>query len=232
MKNRLLLMVPSLLLASLWSCNIDDEGSQPVRENYNFAEVVKIDPIKKEYNVGDIFWLEVNIPGKELQDLDSGENIFIGNATFFLAINAEVLSAEPAPQSDSRFDAAQQSGEIIKGDGFDTNAEATISFGCPEDTYFMRAGLQLKERGNYVLFLNREDSFSFIAFTEDTDCSLQDIFPPPPQAALGAIRFTFDVEDTNLDVFNDVVGEDNQSPLLNEFRAALENKTAYFLAVR
>lgn len=228
----MLLVAASSLLLSLWSCRIDDDNSQPQRDIYRFAEKVKIDPVKKEYNIGDIFWLEVNFPGKELTTVDTGEDIFIGNATFFITVNAEVLTAEPVPQSDTRFDAAQQSGEIIKGDDFDTNAEATLSFGCPEATYFLRAGLQLKEKGNYVLFLNQEDGLSYIAFTEDTDCSLQDIFPPPPEADLGYVQFTFDVEDTNLDVFNDVVGADNQSPLLNEFRAALENKTAFFLAVR
>ena len=224
-------MAASLLLSSLWGCKIDDNTGTPQRETYNFAKGVKLDPFKKEYLEGDIFWLEVNIPGKQLEAQGTGEDIFVSKATFFIKLEAEVLAAEPTPQSNLRFNAAQESGRIIKGADFDTNAEASLAFGCPDDDYFLRAGLEFEEKGNYILFLNRNDDVSLVTFTDDSDCSLQNIFPPPPEANLGYVKFTFDVEDTNLDVFNDVVG-DNPNPILDSFREALENKTAFFISVR
>ncbi len=231
MKNKFLLMALSLFLLGLWSCKLDDEGNQPVRNIYNFKQGVSLDPFKKEYSVGDIFWMEVDIPGKTLKDLASGENIFISNAAFKIILSSEVVSVDPLPQSSVRFDAIQQSGTLVKGEDFETDAGAALDFGCPEDTYTLRAGLQFKEEGNYLLFLNREEVVTLVFFTGDSDCSLQNTFPPPSEADLGNILFTFDVEDTNLDVFNTLVGS-TVNPTIDSYRKALEDKTAFFISVR
>lgn len=231
MKKKFLLAAATLFLLGMWSCKIDDDSSQPVRNIYNFEKGIVLDPLKKEYSVGDIFWMNVNIPGKMLKDLATSEDIFISNATIYINLSAEALSIDPIPQSSVRFDAFQQAGKLVKEDGFDANANASLIFGCPEDSYSLRAGLQLKEKGNYVLFLNKEEVISLIFFTDDSDCSLQDIFPPPPEADLGNLFFTFDVEDNNLDVFESLVGT-TQNPAIESYRKALENKTAFFLPVR
>lgn len=231
MKNYLLPAAAAFFLLSLWSCRIDDNSSQPQRNIYNFRKGVSLDPFKKEYNVGDIFWMEVDIPGKKLTDLASNEDIFISNATFTIILSSEVLAAAPQPQSSVRFDAVQEKGALVKGEDFETDAGAAVSFGCPEDTYSFRVGLQLKEEGNYLLFLNRDEVVTLAFFTDDSDCSIQNIFPPPAEADLGNVLFTFDVEDTNLDVFNSLVGS-AASPAIESYRDALENKTAFFLPVR
>ena len=231
MNQNLRLIAATLFLLALWGCKIDDGSSQPQRNIYNFQKGVSLDPFKKEYNVGDIFWMEVTIPGKTMEDLVTGEDILISNATFNIILSSEVLSEAPTPQSSIRFDAVQQSGELVKGEDFENNADASLRFGCPEDDYNMRIGLQLKEEGNYLLFLNKEEVVTLVFFTDDSDCTIQNIFPPPAEADLGNVLFTFDVEDNNLDVFESLVGT-AQNPVIESYRKALENKTAFFLPVR
>ena len=166
-----------------------------------------------------------------LRDIISGEDIFVSNARFAVILSSEVLSADPMPQSSVRFDAVQQTGELIKLELFEKNAGATLRFGCPEDAYSLRVGLQLREQGNYLLFLNKEEVTTLVFFTEDSDCSIQNLFPPPAEADLGNVLFTFEEEDNNLDVF-DSLAVSPLSPTLEAYREALVNKTAFFLPVR
>ncbi|MCB0562775.1 MAG: hypothetical protein KDD01_00200 [Phaeodactylibacter sp.] len=230
MKNKLLFAFAFLGILSFQSCKLDDETAD-IRETYFFNQGITLDPFKTEYSEGDIFWMEVRIPDKVLQDLETSKDIFVSNAKFNVAINTEVVEFDPLPQSPVRFDISMQNGTLFKEADFENTANATLFFGCPDNTYILRAGLQLKEVGNYMLFLNQEQGASLITFTGDSDCSLQDIFPPPAEADLGYVQFTFDVEDTNLDVFNSLVGSET-SPLLDSYREALENKTAFFISVR
>ena len=230
MTKKLLFAFAFLGMLSFQSCKLDDETAN-LRETYFFDQGITLDPLKTEYSEGDIFWMEVRIPDKMLQDLETSKDIFVSNARFNVPIKTEVVEFDPLPQAPTRFDLTMQSGTAFKEDDFENTANATLFFGCPDNTYILRAGLQLKEVGNYMLFLNQEQGASLITFTGDSDCSLQDIFPPPAEADLGYVQFTFDVEDTNLDVFNSLVGSET-SPLLDSYREALENKTAFFISVR
>ncbi len=230
MENKLLFVFAFLGMLSFQSCKLDDETAN-IRETYFFNQGITLDPLKAEYSEGDILWMEVRIPDKMLQDIETSKDIFVSNAKFNVAINTEVVGFDPLPQAPVRFDLAMQSGTLFKEEDFENTANATLFFGCPDNTYILRAGLQLKEVGNYILFLNQEPGASLITFTEDSDCGLQEMFPPPAEADLGYVQFTFDVEDTNLDVFNGLVGNET-SPLLDSYREALENKTALFISVR
>lgn len=229
MRKRIHFFAAVLFLSSLWSCKI--ESNQPERNIYNFTQEVSLSTVKKEYSVGDIFRLEVSIPDKTLKDLTSGADIRIDNATFNATTLMEVLQIDPLPGSIDRFDLIIQDGAADKEEDFPQTGAALLKYGCPANTYTMRIGYQLKQRGNYLLRLNPERLSSLIFFTDGGDCSIQDIFPPPSEADLGNVFYTFDIEDNNLDVFNTLV-DDTQDPLLLEYRQALEDKRAFFIAVR
>ena len=219
-----------LVVVALSGCKLDDE-SPTLRNTYNFIEDITLEPFKKEYNQGDILWLEVRLPNKMLQDVDSGESQFISNARFNVTLHTELLEIEPLPQVSSRFDIAMQSGELFKEDDFETTGNSTLFYGCPDNGYVLRAGLQLKEAGNYVLFLNRDIGATLITFTDDSDCSLQNIIPPPAEANLGYVQYFFETDDTNLDVFESLIGT-TSNPQLERYREALATKKALFLSVR
>lgn len=223
------MIVAMLFLASLWSCKI--ESNQPDRNIYNFTQELTLNTVKKEYGVGDFFRMEASIPDKALKDAATGADVRIDNATFNVTSDIEILQIDPLPASIDRFELIVQDGAADEDDDFTENGGALLKYGCPANTYTMRIGYQFKQRGNYLLRLNPERLTSLIFFTTGGNCSIQDIYPPPSEADLGNVYYTFAIEDNNLDVFNSLVG-DTQDPQLLEYRQALEDKRAFFIAVR
>lgn len=229
MRRSLSMLTGFLFLASLWSCKI--ESNQPTRNIYNFNQELSLSTVKKEYSVGDFFRIEVSIANNTLKDIASGADIRIDNATFNVSSDMEVIQIEPLPASIDRFDLIIQNGQADKDDNFPQTGDALLKYGCPENSYTMAIGYQFKQRGNYLLRLNPERLSSLIFFTDNGNCSIQDLFPPPPEADLGNVYYTFDVEDNNLDVFNALVGTATDA-VTEEYRQALEDKRAFFIPVR
>jgi hypothetical protein len=230
MKNRFLMIISALLLLSAWGCKL--ESNQPVREIYFFEKSLKLGTVKKQYSTGDIFWVEASLPGKTLKDQQTGADILIRNATFNVTAKLDILSIEPFPVSIDRFDIFVQSGEASRDDLFPQNGEALLGYGCPDNSYNLRVGFQLKQRGNYVFMLNPERVVSLIFFSDSDDCAIQDIFPPPVEADLGNVFYTFDIEDNNLDVFDEITEGMADDQTIANYRQALEQKRAFFISVR
>jgi hypothetical protein len=228
MKNVAVLVLANLMLISLFSCKIGDE--QPQRELYEFTQGIDVVTFKKEYNAGDIIFMEINIPGKTFTDLSTNNLITVGNAIFSFLTRAETLIEDPVPSTNEIFDLTLSEGEVEKEDDFMETAKAAFSFGCPEADYNLSFGLQVKEPGNYLLVLNDVNQVSLILFTEANDCSIHDGLPPD-NADQAFVRFVFDETDVNLDVFEDVTGA-GQDQLTISYRQLLENKYAFFIKVR
>lgn len=229
MKHILFYFSAIVILFGIASCDLGED--QPERNLYEFNQPVSISPSKAEYFVGDILIMEVIVPQKAFQDLKTGENISVGNATFALNARMNILQVEPIPEDSILFDLILQSGEADESSDFDLSGEVSIKYGCPENDYFLQFGYQLKSKGNFLLTLNDLNLQSLIIFNEDSDCSLQTTFPPPDDADQAFVNYFFEGPNVNLEVFKEMANNSND-PNYDYYQSLLENRSAFFLKVR
>jgi hypothetical protein len=229
MKQTLIYMFVGILFLGFMSCDIGED--QPDRNLYAFSQPVSISPEKDEYLVGDIFNIEINVPGKTFQDINTGENISVGNARFALNTRMEVLQADPISEDSILFDFILQEGEAEENSDFDVSGEVSIKYGCPETDYVLQVGYQFISKGNYLLVLNDLDLPSLIIFSDDSDCSLQNTIPPPDNADQAFVSYFFESIDVNLEEFNEIANTGND-PNINYYQNLLETRSAYFFKVR
>lgn len=221
------LIIAGFLISS--GCKIgDDEVS---RNLYEFSQPVSVSPVKAEYLVGDIINMSVNVPQKTFEDLNTGESITVENARFPLNSRIETVQIEPIPTDTVLFDFILQDGQGEESEDFNTTGLVSMSYGCPEDTYILSFGYQLKSAGNFLIVLNELNTSSIILFRDEGDCSLHSTFPPPDDADQAFVQFTFADPDVNLDVFEAVVQNQN-IPNYSYYRSLLDSKAAFFLKVR
>ncbi|MEO1258021.1 MAG: hypothetical protein AAFZ15_04460 [Bacteroidota bacterium] len=232
MKFNHLVIIFTLLLIAFSSCQIGDDDSTPTRNFYSFSLGLEIDPVKTEYQNGDIFWLSTSIPTKELTDTDSGNTVRVGNGKFTFQI--DVYDPFAQPDDTDKFNLAEQIGEVTEIGDFEETGSALISFGCPSSTYTLNTGIQFIKLGGYLVYLNRDQPLPQVIFTDDDDCSLiPDNQVPPDNADIGSVSYSFDVDDTNKEAFETYAANfPNSSVDLTSIRNALDEKRAFFVLVK
>jgi len=218
-----------LLAITLAGCKITSDP-QPVRQFYAFTQDVTISNVKKEYLVNDIIWLDISVPNKQMVDLTTGQAIEVGNARFVPALDA----FDPFVETDTtnKFELIPLSGEVVDGADFPVNGNALLAYGCPESSYNMKVGVKFKKAGGYFLTFHKALPSLQIFFTNSADCSLQNIFPPPPEAAIGIVTYRLDATDTNRDKLDEYAASFPAfTGDLEVMRTAVDDKTAFFVRV-
>jgi len=230
MKN-ILLGLTCLLLFVCIGCKIGEDGSQPVRQFYSFDQAVTLESVKKEYLLNDIIWLDIKIPNKEMVDLTTGKTVKVGNARFVPVL--DLYDPFVADNTTDKFVLFPNTGEVVEDKDFQDGGNVLLAFGCPESSYSMRVGIQLKKEGGYFLTFHKSSPILQFFFTESSDCSIQDVFPPPAEASIGSVTFKLDASDTNKDKLDEyAAGFPNFTGNLATIREALDNKTAFFVRVK
>jgi hypothetical protein len=226
MRNLGLVLIALFMVSS---CKIDT--AEPTFRNfYLFDLPVSMSNVKKEYNVMDILWLEISIPDKMLEDLDSGQDIFIGNARFPISLQAQEISN--APVDTNQVEIILQNGELSQDSLFDRNGDALFHFGCPSTTYVFKIGVQFKKPGGYLLNLNPGSTLRSIVFNETTDCSIfENTTVLPNGVDLGTVTYLFDTEDLNLDVFSDFSQSNSLNTTVNEVPERIDARQTFFVKV-
>jgi hypothetical protein len=218
-----------LALLTLAGCKIGDDP-QPERNYYTFDQTVKMTNVKKEYVVDDIIWLEISVPDKQMVDLTSGKTIEVGNARFVPPL--DVFDSFVEAGSVDKFALIPQAGEVVDDEKFIDEGFALLAYGCPEDTYSLKVGVQFIKAGGYFMTLHKLQPVLQFFFTDNSDCSVQDIFPPPPEASIGSVTYRFDAADTNRDKLDEYAAGFPDFPgNLETMRTALDDKTAFFVRV-
>jgi hypothetical protein len=204
----------------VFSCKI--ETVEPTFRNfYTFDIPVSMNNVKMEYNANDIVWLEISIPDKMISDVETMEEVFVGNARFPLEISAEEISKSPADSN--QVSMILQNGTLLIDSSFHSNGINYLTFGCPESNYLFKAGIQFKKPGAYLLSLNPVELAKSVVFNESTDCNIylnQTILPKGTDVA--SVSYKFEGMDLNLEVFNDFANGNS----INRDQAEVENQIA------
>ena len=229
MKINFLSITTILIVLGFMSCEIGDES--PVRNFYTFMVDIELDPIKNEYLSGDLLWLSTSIDGKNFVDEQSGETVKVGNGRFTFQL--DIFDPFAEPDDSDKFSLAIQSGEVTEINDFEETGSAIIAFGCPSGSYTMQVGVQFIKKGGYLFYLNQENPFPQVIFTQDEDCSIIPINNiPPDNADIGTTQYTFKVSDTNKEQFESYAAEFATPEVdLEPIRAALDEGRAFFVLV-
>ena len=221
----------TFIALSFSNCKIGDDDA-PMRDFYSFSVGIELDPAKTEYLSGDLFWMSTSIVGKEFTDATTGEAIKVGNGKFTYRV--DIYDPFADPDDSNKFSLAEQTGEVTEIDDFEETGSAFVSFGCPSSNYALQVGVQFLKPGGYLVYLNRDDPFPQIVFTEEDDCSaIPSNQIPPADADIGTINYSFNVAETNKDVFETyAAGFPNSSVDLAAIRKALDEKKAFFVLVK
>jgi hypothetical protein len=227
MKNLLFL---SFSLLAIAGCKIGDDGVAN-HKFYSFAQEVSLSNVKKEYAAGDILWLEVNKAGKTFNDVTSGEAVLVKNAKFVFYL--DVTNHFSSFTNDDKFNLIKQTGKVLSEGEFSEKGLATLSFGCPDQSYTFKMGVQFLKPGGYIVWLNNVQNPPQIFFTDTENCAVQDQFPPPAEASFASITMTFNVADTNRDKLDEYAAANpGTSADLNALRKAVDEKMAFFAWVK
>jgi len=218
-----------LALLQIAACKIGGDP-QPVRQFYSFQQSVTMTNVKKEYVVDDIIWLEISVPGKQMTDITTSQTIEVGNARFVPVLDAFDPFVEA--NTSEKFELIPLLGEVVNGVDFPKEGTALLAYGCPESSYTLKFGVKFKKTGGYFLTFHKTLPSLQIFFTGDSDCSIQNLFPPPPEAAIGTVFYRLDATDTNRDKLDEyAAGFSAFTGDLEAMRTAVDDKTAFFVRV-
>ncbi len=228
MNPRQYILFFGILFLTVASCKIGDDDTQIVRDTYFFQQEISLTGAKKSYNVDDILWFEITIPDKKLMDTETGSLVTVGNAIFNLDL---LIGSYLVLGGDDKFELVPQEGVVNDDDEFENTGMINFSYGCPATSYNLKFGIKFKRSGGHLIYLNKDNPGLQILFTADSDCSIHNTIPPPADAAIGSISFSYGLDDMNRDVFEAFVEENN---ILNDVSGELEalaDKVAYFVKV-
>lgn len=223
------LFFPVFLFVS--NCKIGDDTSQIVRDVYSFQEEYKLSNVKKEYNVGDLIWMEYNRSNDAMTDVTTGQEIVVPNPTLFT--NLLLFDPFTEPNNIEKFGSVFQEGVFEDTNDFSQTGELRIEFGCPHNPVpQLKLGIELKAPGGYLLYPNPNDPFVQFAFTDQADCSSIALPNIPDDADFGFVEFVFDVEDANLDKFDEYASLNGDPEFdIQQARNLLQEKKVFFILV-
>lgn len=201
-------------------------GTQCVKEiPYNhpkqwFAEKITITPSQKTYNIGDTVWLSFSTLDKTLFDTVSHRRLPSTSVKF--KFGAALLAKYNAPDNPTDGYCNFILPPNIAATYFTTNGGTSISFylGCDNSpNYNISIGVVLKYKGYYV--------FDMSARSAVEPCINQS--NPYPSSS---ILFTFDVNDTNKDVYLAIPASSRNEYPVGITERQLDLKVAYAFKVQ
>lgn len=232
MKNAIFYITALIIFTTFSNCKVVDDDT-PIIQNtfYDFNLGIKMFDTKSEYQVNDVITLEINIPNKRMNEVQGGNSITIGNATF--GLDLDINTFFPFTTNTPVFELIPEEGMVTQDGIFPEFGSASFSYGCPASDYKLRFGIRFKQAGNFLIQLHKNGTDEQIVFTDDSDCALQDVFPPPAEASIGSVIYFFDINDVNQSVYDTYINETPEA--LDEdiapFITALNNKLGYFVKV-
>jgi len=196
-------------------CNKDIDYELPKQD---FAEKVTLSPSRKVYNVGDTIWLNFTKQDKTLYDALSNQQLPSYMIKFLFGATLVSLYDTPQNPSTSLFDFAVPTGVTASISSNISTSSAYWFLGCDNTVnYNARLGVIPKFQGIYLLEVSFRRS-------DIEKCSNQT--NPYPRSS---ILFTFDVPDTNKDIYITIPQSERNDPL---YERQIDAKVGYAFKVQ
>ncbi len=147
-----------LLLLSLLTMNFqcrDKFATKPFEQRFQ-AEVT-ISPLKKTYSLTDTIWIETDIPGKFLFDLNSSQNINADTGTIDFGASFNEFGTYVQNPPNGFCIVIAQSGVTVDREFSQWATGISIkNFGCGQPAYKVKTGIRPNIKGSFCLALNQD----------------------------------------------------------------------------
>ena len=184
----------------------------------DFLEKIKLSPAKKVYNIGDTIWISFTTQDKSLYDAISNQRLPTHAVRFLFGATLIPLDNTPLNPLGSLGDFIVSNG--LTANIFSNPSGSSISWylGCDNSQrYDIRLGVSVKYQGTYLLEVSFRRS-------DIEPCSNQN--NPYPNSS---ILFTFDLPDTNKDVYLTIPQSKRIDPL---YERQVDSKVGYAFKVQ
>jgi hypothetical protein len=147
-----------LFLLSLFTMNFQCRDKFAIKPFENrFEAAVDISPLKKTYTLNDTIWIETDVPGKFLFDLNSNQNINAdtGKIDFYASFNEFGTYVQNPPNGFCTV--VTQAG--VNADRQFSQWGTSIyvkDFGCGQPDYKIKIGLKPNVKGSFWLILGKD----------------------------------------------------------------------------
>lgn len=237
------LFISLLALSALAGCNSGDNDDP---QTFDFLVNVTITNPQSEYQVGDTLWMDIDIPGNTLTDRKTGADVPVNGMQFGLSLLPTHFF-----DSDSSL-AVQDRLGLVASRAFQRPdaaypAEAAFTFGCPDNAFALKIGVIFKDKGHFLLLLNRkfnttetgnENPRTQVLIPRDRTCGT----PEVGNADIGLVEYTFLAGNHNQAAFETfmaglIADPANWDPVstqktLSEMKVIFGNHAAFFAVVK
>lgn len=198
-------------------CNKYDNIEPPKQ---GFAEKINLSPAQKTYSINDTIWLNFQTPSKTLFDTISNQRLSSSSVKFLFNIALLAKYDYPTVSSGNFCDFILPS-NVAPNTRTSQNATATsFEVGCDNaPNYDIKVGVVLRYKGVYILDMS--------SATPLLPCAGQ-VNPYPSSY----IRFTYNVNDTNKDVYLSIPASARNEYPSGLTERQLDAKVAYAFRVQ
>ncbi|MBC5994175.1 hypothetical protein [Pontibacter cellulosilyticus] len=185
-KYRYLLVAVVICLAMGFQCG-DDYPPDPEPANI-YKETLSLTPFQKSYNLGDTIWIETNLNNKFLFDSKSKQTALVDSVSLPVELSYSALYQVYSQPADGFCKVVSSNQVKAETKNYERTTFIIASYGCNQSGYRFKIGLVLLSTGVYSLRI-----------AENTD--FYNCLKPQQYANRSQISYTFDLNDTNKDVF-------------------------------
>lgn len=184
-KYKNLLVAVVICLTMGFQC--EDYAPEPEPANI-YKETLSLTPFKKSYNLGDTIWIETNINGNRLFDSRSGQKVVVDSASLPIELSYSALYQVYSRPAEGFCKVVSSNPVEAETKNYERTTFILASNGCNQPDYRFKVGIVLLSTGIFSLTIAEKHDFY--------NCLKQQEYAQRSQ-----IFYTFDLNDTNKDVF-------------------------------
>ena len=183
-KYRYLLVAVVVCLTMGFQC---DEYPPEPEPTYIFKETLSLSPFKKSYSVGDTIWIGTSLNDKHLFDSKTGREVLVDSVSLPMELSYSALY-QVYTRSEGFCKVVTSKPVEAKTQNYELTTHILASYGCNQPDYRFKIGLVLLSTGVYSLKIVEKINF-------------YNCLKPQQYAKRSQISYTFNLNDTNKDVF-------------------------------
>lgn len=153
-----------------------------------YKETLSLTPYQKSYNLGDTIWIETNINGNRLFDSSLGQKVVVDSASLPIELSYSALYQVYSRPAEGFCKVVSSNPVEAETRNYERATFIIASSGCNQPEYRFKVGIVLLSYGVFSLTIDEKQDFY--------NCLKQQEYADRSQ-----ILYTFDLSDTNKDVF-------------------------------
>lgn len=208
-----------------FQCGKEDIQLMPQEEMVQLEMHLNINPLKKQYGVGDTIWMEADLSDRLLQNAKGNRFVKTDTVKFNIPVLFQVLNKQVLVPDGGfcEFINPNQLSISTSSGYYDPrynvywnyNTGTILNLGCMESSYQFKIGIKLRSKGAFYIGLSNS--------------ALTQCFDKPETVQNKYLSFRFSATDMNGDVYKDLPKLADTDPYRIGFDTSLINEKKAFI---